>query len=83
MEQPLFKDVSWLEWPEGYKEARVLQFLRRYINQFLLFANKHGFRPSKRRHCITTPHKPIPGSVSKQKLDVGLAYNPNKLEDSD
>ncbi|KAF2174352.1 hypothetical protein K469DRAFT_614801, partial [Zopfia rhizophila CBS 207.26] len=30
------------------------------------------------------PNKPIPGSVSKRKLDVGLAYNPNnELEDSD
>ncbi|KAF2174644.1 hypothetical protein K469DRAFT_648111 [Zopfia rhizophila CBS 207.26] len=88
-EPPLYKeDVGWLEWLEACKEAceeeDVLKFLRRHINQFLLFADERGFRPSKRRRCITTPNKPIPGSVSKRKLDIGLAYNPNnKLEDSD
>ncbi|KAF2193607.1 hypothetical protein K469DRAFT_239099 [Zopfia rhizophila CBS 207.26] len=82
---PLFEEeVGWLEWPEGCEEANVLQFLRRHIDQFLLFADEYGFRPSKRRRCITTPHNPIPGSVSKRKLDVGLAYNPNnELEGSD
>ncbi|KAF2188774.1 hypothetical protein K469DRAFT_70746 [Zopfia rhizophila CBS 207.26] len=85
VEPPLFEeDVGWLEWPEGCEEAMVLQFLRRHIDQFLLFADEHGFQPSKRRRCITTPNKPIPGSVSKRKLDVGLAYNRNnELEGSD
>ncbi|KAI9785550.1 MAG: hypothetical protein M1839_009291 [Geoglossum umbratile] len=68
----------------GCEEAAVLQFLCRHIDRFLLFADEHGFRPSKRRRCITTPNKPIPGSVSKRKLDVGLAYNSsNELEESD
>ena len=59
----------------------MLQFLRR---QFLLFADEQGFHPSKRHYCITTPDRPIPGSVNRRKLDVGLAYNPNnELEDSD
>ena len=85
VEPPLFRDdVGWLEWPDGCKEARVLQFLRRHIDQFLRFADEHGFRPSKRRRCITTPTKPIPGSVCQRKMDVGLVYNPNnELEDGD
>lgn len=33
---------------------------------------------------VITADRPIPGSVSRRKLDVGLAYNPNnELEDSD
>ena len=84
-ESPLFQeDTGWVEWPEGCEETTVLQFLRRHINQFLRSADAHGFRPSKRRLCITTPNKPIPGSISKRKLDVGLAYkSSNGLEEAD
>jgi len=81
----LFKeDISWLEWPKGCKEVRVLQFLCCHIDQFLRFVDKHSFYPLKRCCCITTLNKPIPSSVSKQKVDIGLVYNPNnKLEDGD
>ncbi|OCL08995.1 hypothetical protein AOQ84DRAFT_363643 [Glonium stellatum] len=84
-EQPLYREsIGWVEWPEGCEESGVLRWLRRHINQFLLFANERGFRPLKRRRCITTPNKPIPGSVSKRKLDVGFTYNSsNKRENSD
>jgi hypothetical protein len=75
-ELPLFHDgVGWTEWPEGCEETAVLRFLRCHIDRFLLFANERGFSPSKRRRYITTPNKPIPGSISKRKLDVGIAYN--------
>jgi hypothetical protein len=61
----------------------VLQFLRRHVDQFQRSADDHDFLPSKRRRCITIPNKPIPGSVSKRKLDVGLAHNPkNEAEES-
>ncbi|PVH90320.1 hypothetical protein DM02DRAFT_647610 [Periconia macrospinosa] len=84
-EAPLFQEgAGWLDWPAGCEEADVLRFLRRHVNQFLLSADERDFRPAKRRRCITTPNKPVPGSVSKRKLDVGLAYNSNnELEDSD
>lgn len=83
-DSPLFTaGVGWLDWPEGCEESKVLQFLRRQIDQFVLFAEEQGFRPSKRRCCVTTPNKPIPGSVSRRKLDVGLAYTSNmEREDS-
>lgn len=83
-EPPLFQeDVGWVEWPERCEEIAVLQFLRRHVDQFLRSADNHSFRPSKRRRCITTPNKPIPGSISKRKLDVCLAYNSsNELEES-
>lgn len=84
-EPPLFQvDVGWVNWPADCEEASVLQFLRRHIDRFLLLADEGGFCPSKRRRCITTPNKPIPGSVSKRKLDVGLAYNSGHgLEESE
>lgn len=55
----------------------MLQFLRRHVDQFQRSADDHGFRPLKRRRCITTLNKPIPRSVSKRKLDVRLVYNLN------
>jgi hypothetical protein len=84
-EPPLFQEgVGWVDWPTGCEEAAVLRFLRRHTDQLLLSADEHDFRPAKRRRCITTPNKPVPGSVSKRKLDVGLAYNSNiELEDGD
>ncbi|KAF1996945.1 serine/threonine-protein kinase Sgk2 [Amniculicola lignicola CBS 123094] len=84
-EPPLFQGgVGWVDWPTGCEEAAVLRFLRRHTDQLLLYADEHDFHPAKRRRCITTPNKPVPGSVSKRKLDVGLAYNSNiELEDGD
>lgn len=64
-----------MEWPEKCEEAAVLQFLRRHVDRFLTSADDCGFRPMKRRRCITTPNKLVPGSISKRKLDIGLAYN--------
>lgn len=68
------EDAGWAEWPEGCEESRVLNWLSRHIEKFLLFASERGFHPRKRRRCVTTLNKPIPGSVSKRKLDVGFAY---------
>ena len=84
-EPPLFQeDTGWADWPEGCEETAVLRFLRHYIDRFLLFADEHGFCPSKRRCCITPPNKPIPESVGKRELDIGLAYNSShELEESD
>jgi Fungal protein kinase len=66
--------AGWAEWPEGCEEPRVLDWLSRHVEKFLLFASERGFRPRKHRRCVTTPNKPIPGSVSKRKMDVGFAY---------
>ena len=75
-EPPLYKEsIGWVEWLEGCEKPRVLSWLRRHVDQFLLFTNKRGFCPLKCRRCVTTLNKPIPGSISKQKLDVGFAYD--------
>ncbi|KAG9236004.1 hypothetical protein BJ875DRAFT_494545 [Amylocarpus encephaloides] len=75
-EAPLYKEgTGWVGWPEDCKESRVLHWLGQRINQFLQFANERGFQPPTRRRYFTTPNKPIPGSVSKRKLDVGIVYN--------
>jgi hypothetical protein len=72
---PLYTDgIGWTEWPAACEESGVLLWLRNHISKFLQFADEYGYSPSKRRRCITTPNKPLPGSVGKRKLDVGLAY---------
>ncbi|KAH8727358.1 hypothetical protein GQ44DRAFT_738332 [Phaeosphaeriaceae sp. PMI808] len=85
VEPPLFQEnVGWVEWPERCEEAAVLQFLRRHVDHFLRSADDCGFRPTKRRRCLATPNKPIPGSMSKRKLDIGLTYNSSEsLEESE
>ncbi|KAF2812795.1 uncharacterized protein BDZ99DRAFT_242542 [Mytilinidion resinicola] len=35
---------------------------------------RQGFQPPTRRRCFATPNKPIPGSISKRKLDIGIIY---------
>ena len=73
---PLYTDnVGWNEWPKSCEESRVLDWLRSRFEHFLQFAGKRGFQPSQRRRCVTTPNKPIPGSVSRRKLDVGFVNN--------
>ena len=73
---PLYKEgTGWAEWPESCEESRVLGWLSRHIEQLHLFASRGGFVPYKHRQCVTAPNKPIPGSVSKRKLDVGFIYN--------
>jgi hypothetical protein len=75
-EPPLFQeDTCWMEWPEECREIAVLQLLHHHIDRFLQSAGDHGFPPSEHRRCITTPNKPIPGSISKRKPDISLAYN--------
>ncbi|KAF2817567.1 uncharacterized protein BDZ99DRAFT_373500 [Mytilinidion resinicola] len=74
-ETPLHTDdTGWAEWPEDCAEPDVLHWLRHHIDQFLQFANEQGFQPPARRRCFATPNKPIPGSVSKRKLDIGIIY---------
>ncbi|KAI9727184.1 MAG: hypothetical protein M1834_008492 [Cirrosporium novae-zelandiae] len=76
MEPPLYTEsTGWLDWPEGCAETEVLHWLRKQIDQFVLFAKNHGFQPPSCRRCFTTPNKPIHGSVSKRKLDIGITYD--------
>jgi len=84
-ESPLYReDVGWVEWPETCEEAAVLQFLRRHADHFLKSADHCGFRPTKRRRYLATPNKPISGSISKRKLDIGLVCDSSdSLEQSD
>ncbi|KAL1616633.1 hypothetical protein SLS56_011336 [Neofusicoccum ribis] len=78
------KDVGWTDWPPSCKEDEVLGFLRRHLDQFLLFANEQGFQPLKRRRCVTAPNHPLAGSVGKRKLAVGIARsNSSESEDEE
>ncbi|KAF8847973.1 hypothetical protein BDZ45DRAFT_636317 [Acephala macrosclerotiorum] len=75
-ETPLYSEgIGWVEWPEDCNESKVLRWLRQRIDQFLQFAHAEGFQPPTLRRCFATPNKPISGSISKRKLDVGIAYD--------
>ncbi|KAF7867284.1 hypothetical protein EAF04_005367 [Stromatinia cepivora] len=83
-EEPLFQEgVGWVGWPDSCEEAEVLEFFRKHTDRLLLFADGHNFRPSHRRHWFTKPNKPIPGSVGKRKLDIGLICNANNGPEDD
>ena len=52
---PIYREsIGWVEWPEGCEESGVLRWLRRHIDQFMVFANERGFRPLRRRRCVSS-----------------------------
>ena len=75
----LYDLLSWVYWPASCEEAVVLRFFRRHTDRLLLSADEHDFRPAKRQRCISTPNKPVPGSASNRKLNIGLAYTISDL----
>ncbi|KAI9777233.1 MAG: hypothetical protein M1816_004820 [Peltula sp. TS41687] len=46
---PYTENIGWTEWPVDCGESRVLNWLRRHIDQLLIFADRRGFRPLERR----------------------------------
>jgi hypothetical protein len=77
VDAPLYSaDTGWVEWPEDCQESKVLRWIRQCVAQFLQFAYTEGFQPPTLRRYIATPNKPISGSVSQRKLDIGIAYDP-------
>ncbi|CAD6454337.1 86454505-3836-429b-94a0-5ea2f7e49227 [Sclerotinia trifoliorum] len=69
------EETGWVGWPNDCKESKVLAWLKGSIKKLLFFASERGFHPVKDRQIVATPNQPIPGSVAKRKLDIGLIYS--------
>ncbi|KAI9802645.1 MAG: hypothetical protein M1825_002667 [Sarcosagium campestre] len=76
MDPPLYQDgTGWREWPEGCKEAAVLQWLRRHMILFCSLVEDYQLAPQTQRRCLTRPNQEVLGS--RRKMDVGIAYEAN------
>jgi hypothetical protein len=67
----------------GAKEGKVLQWFQRLMKKFLDLAAESDTLPSSRMRILRQPNKPVPGSVSNRKLDIGFVRKTKKLNQYD
>jgi hypothetical protein len=65
---------GWQGWPSDAKEAEVLKWFQRLRKKFLDLAAESYTLPKSRMRILRQPNKPVPGSVSNRKLDIGFVY---------
>ena len=65
-DDPLFNTEAdgWQGWPSDANEDKVLEWFQRLMKKFLDLAAE----------SYALPNKPVPGSVSKRKLDIGFVH---------
>jgi hypothetical protein len=76
-DDPLFNKEAggWQGWPSDANEDKVLEWFQRLMKKFLDLAESYAL-PSSRMRILRQPNKPVPGSVSKRKLDIGFVHQP-------
>jgi hypothetical protein len=80
---PLYQDGSgWRSWPEGAQERDVLSWFAQLTGQLSDFSEKHQPTSRARRRPLAQPHRPLQGSTTERKLDVGFVDNPSASVDS-
>ncbi|ESZ94549.1 serine/threonine-protein kinase Sgk2 [Sclerotinia borealis F-4128] len=67
---------GWVGWPIGALERDVLNWLETFIEKLATFAQDYRVTPTRR--IIANPNKPVTGSVSTRKLDIGFVNNTKK-----
>jgi hypothetical protein len=74
---------GWKGWPSDAKEANVLKWFQWVMKKFLNLAAQSYALPSPRMRILRQPNKPVPGSVSKRKLDLGFVHKTKKLGEAE
>ncbi|KAK3186834.1 hypothetical protein K4F52_004278 [Lecanicillium sp. MT-2017a] len=77
-DNPLFLD-GWSGWPEDANQDDVLAWLKDIIPTLTAKADDLNLAPAVRRP-LALPNKPIQGSTSERKLDIGFVSDPNADE---
>jgi len=74
---PLFREEAggWQEWPKSADEAEVLSWFQKLMRKFLQLATEDHAVPISQMKIVRKPNQPVPGSVSKRKLDIGFVRN--------
>jgi len=80
-DDPLFNKEAgrWKGWPSDAKEDKVLEWFQRLMRKFRNLATQSYTLPSPRMRIVRQPNKPVPGSVSKRKLDIGFVHKTRTL----
>jgi hypothetical protein len=65
---------GWQGWPSDAKEEKVLEWFQRLMEKFLNLAAESYTLSSPRMRILRQPNKPVPGSVSKRKVDIGFVH---------
>lgn len=69
----LFDEKSgWQGWPHDANETRVLTWFQTLVKKLLNLAKEDYELPQPQMRILSKLCKPVPGSVSRQKLDVGF-----------
>ncbi|QSZ28593.1 hypothetical protein DSL72_003092 [Monilinia vaccinii-corymbosi] len=63
---------GWTGWPIHAQERDVLEWLTEFIEKLAAFVQEDHRSISTRRTTISQPNKPLSGSTSKRKLDIGF-----------
>ncbi|KAL7926153.1 hypothetical protein ACQKWADRAFT_281902 [Trichoderma austrokoningii] len=80
-DDPLYQN-SWRGWPVDAKEDGVLSWISELSEKLAAFAEDIISTPISRRRPLAQPNRPIPGSVSERKLDVGFVKDSSATKDS-
>lgn len=72
---PYNAERGWQGWPSSADQDEVLPWFTQVVKMLLRLAEDSHALPRTRRKVLAKPNKPIPGSVSRRRLDVGFAYH--------
>ncbi|KAJ2977033.1 hypothetical protein NQ176_g4600 [Zarea fungicola] len=79
-DDPLFLE-GWNRWPEDANQDDVLAWLKDIISKLAAKANDLDLPPAIRRP-LALPNRPIQGSTSERKLDIGFVSDPEADENT-
>ncbi|GKZ54720.1 hypothetical protein AnigIFM49718_010539 [Aspergillus niger] len=75
---PLYDDrIGWHGWPEITEEQRVLDWLIEMVGRIRSLAAEEKFLTHGSRNILALPNRPIPGSTTPRKLDIGFVESQN------
>ncbi|KAL2187716.1 hypothetical protein L209DRAFT_708640 [Thermothelomyces heterothallicus CBS 203.75] len=78
---PLFSK-GWSGWPSDANQDNVLSWLADISEKLAVLAEGYKLTPTRRRRPLAQPNKPIQGSTTERKLDVGFVDDPEAGKDS-
>ncbi|KAL2159770.1 hypothetical protein VTH06DRAFT_1903 [Thermothelomyces fergusii] len=78
---PLFSN-GWSEWPREAEQDDVLRWFADFCEKLSAFAVRYKPTVTLQRRPISQPNRPIDGSVSQRKMDIGFVNNPRAGKDT-
>ncbi|CAG9987750.1 unnamed protein product [Clonostachys byssicola] len=80
-DEPLFRE-GWRDWPADAELDGVLSWFSTVIGKLEDLADEYKPTTTLRRRPLAQPSRPIRGSTTERKLDVGFIADPDAQKDS-